>query len=65
MDMPIDAKRIVDKLTKGGSKKTYAISISEDLMEQFKTECEKQGVKYSPVIEELIKEFIDSSKKKK
>lgn len=64
MNMAIDAKRIMDKATKA-SRKTYTISIEEDLMEAFKATCEARGAKYSSVIEELIKEFLDSSKKKK
>lgn len=64
MDMAIDAKKIMDKALKG-SRKTYSLSIDEELMEAFKSTCENQGAKYSSVIEELIKEFLDSSKTKK
>ena len=63
-DMAIDAKRIMEKATKA-SRKTYTISIDESLMELFKDTVESQGAKYSSVIEELIKEFLDSSKTKK
>ena len=64
MNMAIDSKRIMEKALKG-SRKTYSLSIDESLMESFKDHCELQGAKYSSVIEELIKEFLDSSKKKK
>lgn len=64
MSMAIDAKDILKKAAKG-SKKTYAISLDEMVMEAFKKECEKQRAKYSPIIEELIKEFLESSNKKK
>lgn len=64
MNMAIDAKRIIDNALKG-ARKTYSVSIDESLMEAFKVTCEARGAKYSSVIEELIKEFLDSSKKKK
>ncbi len=64
MSMTIDAKKIMDKALKG-SRKTYSVSIDESLMETFKEACEARGAKYSSVIEELIKEFLESSKKKK
>lgn len=64
MNMAIDAKKIMDKALKG-SRKTYSVSIDESLMESFKESCEAQGAKYSSVIEELIKEFLDSVKTKK
>lgn len=64
MEMAIDAKKIMEKATKA-SRKTYTISIDESLMDVFKETCEAQGAKYSSVIEELIKEFLESSKKKR
>ena len=64
MSMAIDAKRIMEKALKG-SRKTYAISMDESLMEAFREHCESKGAKYSSVIEELIKEFLESSNKKK
>lgn len=63
-DMAIDAKKIMDKATKG-SRKNYTISLDESLMETFKEFCEAKNAKYSSVIEELIKEFLESSKKRK
>jgi hypothetical protein len=65
MGMAIDSKRIVDKISKSEIKKNYSIALTPSLMEDFKGECDRLKVKYSPVIEELIKEFLESSKKKK
>ena len=64
MEMAIDAKKIMEKATKA-TRKNYTLSIDAQLMETFKTTCENQGAKYSSVIEELIKEFLESSRKKK
>lgn len=64
MDMAIDAKKILENALKG-SRKTYSISIDETLMELFKETCEAKSAKYSSVIEALIKDFLESSKKKK
>jgi hypothetical protein len=65
MIMSIDAKTILERLSKAENKKKYTLTLTPSLMEAFQTECEKQGYGYSPVIEELIKEFLESSKKKK
>jgi hypothetical protein len=65
MDMAIDSKKIIERLNKSELKKNYTIALTPSLMEDFKGECDRLEVKYSPVIEELIKEFLESSKKKK
>jgi hypothetical protein len=65
MSMAIDSKKIVERLNKGELKKNYTLALTPSLMEEFKGECDRLKVKYSPVLEELIKEFLESSKKKK
>ena len=64
MDMATDAKKVLERATKG-TRKNYTLSIDAHLMESFKSTCEAQGAKYSSVIEELIKDFLDSFKGKK
>ena len=63
MNMAINGKKILEKATKG-ARKTYTISIDAGLFEAFKQSCEDKGAKYSSVIEELIKDFLESFKKK-
>jgi hypothetical protein len=65
MGMAIDSKKIIERLNKTELKKNYTIALTPSLMESFKGECDRLKVKYSPVLEELIKEFLDSSKPKK
>ena len=39
-------------------KATFAIKISEDVIENFKTFCKEHGIKYSFFIEEAIREKL-------
>jgi hypothetical protein len=64
MSMAIDAKKITEKAAKAGARKVYGLSLDIGLMSEFQAECDKRNVKYSPVIEELIKEFLESAKKR-
>lgn len=63
--MAIDSRKMIERVTRSEVKKNYTIALTPSVMEDFKTECEKKSVKYSPIIEELIKEFLESSKKNK
>ena len=65
MDMPIDSKKIADKVKKVGANKTFAISVNTQVMTDFKKECDRREIKVSPTIEELLREFIEDSQKKK
>ena len=62
--MATDSRKIINRVAKAELKKRYTITLTPSLMESFQDECKKQGVSYSPVLEELIKEFLDSAKKK-
>ena len=64
MYMPVDSKIVINKAGKVGQRKTYSVSLDEEIMESFKDNCEKNAVKYSQVIEVLIREFMEDSKKK-
>jgi len=64
MDMPID-KNEMEKRLKKSVKKVYSIRIEEGLMSEIQAWCAQKGVSYSSLTEELYKEFLDSSKKKK
>ena len=62
--MPISAKKIIDKINKTSVKKNFTVSLNPAVMEEFKATCRKQAVKFSPVIEELLKGFVASTKRK-
>ena len=59
----MDSKKILDKVRPVGqqTKTRMSITIDPDLLESFKRVCGDRAV--SPVVEELIREFVDSAKK--
>lgn len=71
MEMSIDANKIVDNLSDTELKKNYSIGVTPSVMKEFKAACDllsakrKKKFHYSPVIEELMKEFIESARKQK
>ena len=58
-------KEEMEKRLKKTVKKVYSIRIEETLMTEIQEWCDQKGVSYSSLTEELYKEFLDSSKKKK
>ena len=64
MVMAID-KDAIEKRLKKTAKKVYSIRVEEALMSEVQSWCDQKGVSYSSLTEELYKEFLDSSKKKK
>lgn len=59
--LPVDSKRILDKVKSREAKTRMTISIDPALLESFKKVCADRAL--SPVIEEMIREFVDSAKK--
>lgn len=55
----------IEKRLKKTVKKVYSIRVEEGLMSEIQAWCDQKGVSYSSLTEELYKEFLDSSKKKK
>jgi hypothetical protein len=64
MDMAID-KDAIEKRLKKTVKKVYSIRVEEGLMGEVQAWCDQKGVSYSSLTEELYREFLDTSKKKK
>lgn len=61
--MKINAEEIIEKLSKSEPiRKPISIFLDRPLYERFKTACGK--VSASRVIEELMRQFLDSRKKK-
>lgn len=59
----VDAKAIKNKVrSKESDKKKLSFYLSEDLYEQFKSACD--GLPASQILEELMRSFIESGKKK-
>jgi uncharacterized protein YaaW (UPF0174 family) len=58
----MDAKKILSKVEQQTKKKTYAFSIEVSIMEALKKKVGK--AKLSRIVEELLKEFLDSLDKK-
>jgi DNA-directed RNA polymerase beta' subunit len=56
----IDAKKTIDKLRGEADRERYSVYFSSSLYEEFKNHCGE--ISPSKVLEELMKEFIESSK---
>lgn len=56
----MDAKAIIKKLKGESTKTTFSFYLSIDPVENFKKACEKEGVNYLKVIEELMEDFTKS-----
>ena len=54
-------RKLHGKRHKPAKSKLISIKIPEDLLENFKTECELQGVKYQTQIKELMQEYLKNS----
>lgn len=50
------------KLRKAVYKGKYSITVDEQLMSDFRSYCQKNGLKMSSVIEKLIKEYLREKK---
>jgi len=61
---PINAKDIIKRLTKKDIRERISLYLSKDLYADFRYACEKEEVKASQVMEELMKLFVDSLKPK-
>lgn len=57
----IDAKKTMNKLRGEADRSNKTLYLSKTLFKEFESYCEK--ISPSKVIEELMKEFIESSKK--
>jgi len=62
--MKIEGKKILDKLAKEKSdRKKVTLYLSEELFEDFKESC--GDIAASAVVEEMMRQFVQSVKKKK
>lgn len=56
----MDAKKVMERLKGEADRKSMTLYLSESVFSEFKTKCGK--VSPSKVLEELMKDFIESSK---
>lgn len=61
----INAKKIVEKLRGEADRAAKTLYLSKSLYKDFEGLCDKDGVKPSGVIEELMKVYIESHKESK
>jgi hypothetical protein len=63
MKRSVDKKKIIkdlrDKKQKKPVKKNITFRFYDDLIEDFKADCEKEGFSMNSVIEKLIEDFIE------
>lgn len=59
----IDAKKTIERLKGESDKERYSVYFSRFIFEEFKKHCGE--ISASKVLEELMKEFIESSKSSK
>jgi len=64
MDMAIDSKKIINKASHGVVRKPAGFSLDVELVEKFRKACDANNVKYSEILESLIREFLEDLKKK-
>lgn len=65
MSMATDPKKILEKVRGAIKKKAFTYSLDPGLMEDFKRLCDEDEVKQAPIIEEIIREYVEAHKKKK
>lgn len=63
--MAIDSKKIINKASQGILRKPAGFSLDVDLVERFRKTCDDNNVKYSEILESLIKEFLEDLTKRK
>lgn len=65
MEMPVDHKKILNSAKADDNKVRFTITLSPAVLDEFKGACDAEKASYSSVIESLIKDFLESFKKKK
>lgn len=65
MYMPVDHKKILTSAKADDNKVRFTITLTPAVLDDFKGVCDSEKASYSSVIESLIKDFLESVKKKK
>jgi hypothetical protein len=61
--MKVDARKIFKRLKGDTDRAPTNLYLSKQVYKDFKAECSKAEVSSSKVLEELMKEFVDSARK--
>ena len=56
--MIFDANKILEKVTSNSGHKSCTFRVSKSIFEKFKKVCKRDKVKYSSILEEIIRDFI-------
>lgn len=65
MRMAIDSSRATKAGFKSNSKETMSISIDSVLKAEFINYCKNNDLKYAPIIEDLVSQYMEDVKKRK
>lgn len=65
MGMAIDSDRATEKGVKTTNKVNLSISIDPALRRDFVKYCKSHKLKYAPIVEDLIAQYLEERKKKK
>lgn len=65
MRMAIDSNRATKAGFKSNSKETMSISIDSVLKAEFINFCKDANLKYAPIIEDLVSQYMEDVRKKK
>ena len=63
MSMAIDSKKIINKASQGVIRKPAGFSLDVELVDEFRKACDERNVKYSEILELIIRDFLDNLKK--
>jgi hypothetical protein len=65
MSMAIDADRATRAGKKTQGKDTMSVSLDRDLKEAFTSHCDSNDLKVSPIVEDLIAQYMEAVSRKR